>query len=195
MYAFGTQFPAMNTVFNDPKWQFRTFDFDRDLKIADDKMAHIMNSNDPDMSAFQKRGGKLIVYHGWSDAAIPPQNAINYVDTVEAKMGAKNVDAFLRLYMVPGMQHCGGGAGVTNFGAGGTPSADRFHDVDAAVEAWVEQGQAPGEIIATKYKNNADPNAGVIRTRPLCPYPAVASWKGTGSTDDAANFTCVKPSK
>jgi hypothetical protein len=194
MYGFGTQF-FMNMVFDDPKWDFRTFNFDKDLKIGDDKMAGIMNSNNPDMSAFQKRGGKLIVYHGWSDAAIPPQNAINYVDSVEAKMGAKNVDGFLRLYMVPGMQHCGGGAGVTTFGAGGTPSADRFHDVDAALEAWVEQGQAPGEIIATKYKNAGDPTGGVIRTRPLCPYPTVASWKGTGSTDDAANFTCVKPSK
>jgi feruloyl esterase len=93
------------------------------------------------------------------------------------------------------MQHCGGGAGVTSFGAGGTPAADRFHDVDAALEAWVEQGQAPSEIIATKYQNSADPAAGVIRTRPLCPYPTVASWKGTGGTDDAANFTCVKTAK
>ena len=192
-YAFGTQF-FMNMVFDNPNWQFRTFDLDRDVKIADDKTAKIMNSNDPDMSAFRNRGGKLIVYHGWSDAAIPPQNAINYVESVSAKMGSKDVDGFLRLYMVPGMQHCGGGAGATSFG-GGVPSGDRFHDVDAALEAWVEKGQAPSEIIATKYKSSTDPTAGVVRTRPLCPYPSVASWKGSGSTDDAASFTCITPAK
>jgi hypothetical protein len=96
--------------------------------------------------------------------------------------------------MVPGMQHCGGGAGVTSFGSG-VPSGDRFHDVDAALEAWVEQGQSPAEIIATKYKSATDPTAGVVRTRPLCPYPSIASWKGSGSTDDAANFACVTPGK
>jgi feruloyl esterase len=193
MYAFGTQF-FMNMVFDNPDWQFRTFDTDRDVKIADEKTAKIVNSNDPDLSAFRNRGGKLILYHGWSDAAIAPQNAIDYVDSVSARMGATSVDGFLRLYMVPGMQHCGGGAGTTSFG-GGVPSGDRFHDVDAALEAWVEQGQAPAQITATKYKSTADPTAGIIRTRPLCPYPSVASWKGSGSTDDAANFTCVNPAK
>lgn len=194
MYAFGTQF-FMNMVFDDPNWQFRTFDIDRDTKTADDKTAQMLNSNNPDLSAFRNRGGKLIVYHGWSDAAIAPENAIDYFGAVVAKMGAGNADGFLRLYMVPGMQHCGGGAGTTNFGQGGTPAADRFHDLDAAMEAWVEQGLAPSQIIATKYKNAADPSAGVVRTRPLCPFPAVATWKGTGSTDDAANFTCVTPAK
>jgi feruloyl esterase len=189
MYAFGTQY-FKNMVFDNPDWNFRTFDVDRDTKAADDKTARILNSNDPDLSAFEKRGGKLILYHGWSDAAIPPQNAIDYTESVAAKMGAGNIEGFLRLYMVPGMQHCGGGAGVTNFG-GGTPAGDRFHDVDAALEAWVEHGQAPGQIIATKY----GAGGAVVRTRPLCPYPAVATWKGTGSTDDAANFSCVAPAK
>jgi feruloyl esterase len=182
MFAFGTQF-FMNMVFDDPKWQFRGFDIDRAMKAADDKTAQILNSTNPDLSAFRNRGGKLLVYHGWADAAIAPQNAINYVDSVNAKMGAQNVASFLRLYMVPGMQHCGGGSGTTSFGQSGTPSADRFHDLDAAMEAWVEQGQAPSQIIATR------PG----RTRPLCPYPTIASWKGSGSTDDAANFTCVTP--
>jgi feruloyl esterase len=187
MFAFGTQF-FMNMVFDNPDWQFRTFDIDRDTKAADDKMAGILNSNNPDLSAFRDRGGKLIVYHGWSDAAIPPQNAIDYVDSVSARMGAGAVDGFLRLYMVPGMQHCGGGAGVTSF-VGQIPTGDRFHDADAALEAWVEQSQPPAQIIATRY----DSAGGVVRTRPLCPYPSVATYKGTGSTDDAANFTCVKP--
>ena len=187
LFAFGTQF-FMNMVFDNPDWQFRTFDIDRDTKAADDKMAGILNSNSPDLTAFRDRGGKLILYHGWSDAAIPPQNAIDYVDSVSARMGAGAVNGFLRLYMVAGMQHCGGGAGVTSF-VSDIPIGDRFHDADAALEAWVEQSQPPSQIIATRYDS-----AGVaVRTRPLCPYPSVATYKGTGSTDDAANYTCVKP--
>jgi len=190
MYYFGTQY-FMNMVFDNPDWQFRTFNIDRDVPIADEKTARILNANDPDLSGFQKRGGKLILYHGWSDAAIPAQNAINYVDSVATKMGAANIEGFLRLYMVPGMQHCGGGAGTTSFGEAGTPAADRFHDIDAALEAWVEHGQAPSEIIASKL----NPSGAVIRTRPLCPYPSVATYKGTGSTDDSANFACIAPAK
>jgi feruloyl esterase len=94
--------------------------------------------------------------------------------------------------MVPGMEHCSGGAGPNVFGQFGTPSADPLHNIDAALEAWVEQGTAPAEIIATKYKNNSDPRSGVARTRPLCNWPQVAKYKGTGSTDDAANFVCGK---
>ena len=194
MFAFGTQF-YMNMVFENPEWQFRTFDVDRDSKTADDRTAHILNATDPDLSAFQKRGGKLILYHGWSDAAIPAASTTDYYERVVARMGAKAMPGFVRLYMAPGMQHCGGGSGPDMFGQGGTPSVDRFHDVAAALEAWVEQGQAPAEIIATKYKTGAGGATGVVRTRPLCPYPQVARWKGSGSTDDAANFACVAPVK
>lgn len=192
MFAFSTQF-FINIVFENPGWQFRTLDVDRDIKAADRKTAGILNATDPDLDAFRRRGGKLILYHGWSDAAIPAQNTIDYYRSVVAKMGGKDVDGFLRLYMVPGMQHCGAGSGTSSFGAGGTPSADRMHDVDAALEAWVEQGLAPAEIIATKYKNPLDPKSGAVRTRPLCPFPKVANWTGTGSTDDAANFVCAEP--
>jgi Tannase and feruloyl esterase len=183
MFAFGTQF-FMNMVFDDPNWQYHSFDVDRDMKVTDDKLAKVLNATDPDLGAFRARGGKLIVYHGWADAAIPALNAIRYVDSVDAKMGTKDADGFLRLYMVPGMQHCGGGSGTTSFGQSGTPAGDRFHDLDAALESWVEQGQAPAQIIAARPPS---------RTRPLCPYPTIASWKGSGSTDDAANFACVVP--
>jgi feruloyl esterase len=179
MFAFGTQF-FMNMVFNNPEWQFRTFDPDRDIATADSKTARILNATEPDLDAFQKRGGKLILYHGWSDAAIAPQNTIDYYRSVAAKMGGRQVEGFVRLYMVPGMEHCGGGAGPSNF------------DVDAAVEAWVEKGAAPAQIIATKY-NSADPASGPVRTRPLCPFPRVANWTGSGSTDSAANFVCAVP--
>ena len=189
LYAFGTQFFS-NMVFEDPAWDWKGSSIDRNLKIADDKMASLLNSADPDLTKFQARGGKLILYHGWSDAAIPAQSTINYYHSVEKKLGAKQTAQFVRLYMVPGMEHCGGGAGPNFFGQAGAPLGDSEHDIDAALERWVEQGVAPQTIIASKFKSNNHPESGVARTRPLCPYPQTARYKGSGSTDDAANFVC-----
>ena len=187
--GFGTNF-FKYMVFENPDWDVKTFSVDHDMKVADDKTAQMLNATDANLKKFKDRGGKLIVYHGWSDAAIPPQNAIDYYKSVVAKMGAKQVDAFVRLYMVPGMQHCGGGPGPNSFGQTSEVDGDAQHDVNRAVEQWVESGVAPKQIIATKYKG-ASAASGVERTRPLCPYPQVAQWNGSGSTDDAANFTCV----
>jgi feruloyl esterase len=189
MYAFGTQFFS-NMVFDNASWDWKTFQADRDFKVADDKTAAILNAGDPDLKKFQARGGKLILYHGWSDAAIPGQSTVNYYRSVEKRMGAKQTTQFVRLYMVPGMEHCGGGASPNFFGQAGVPTADAQHDIDAALERWVEQGVAPAEIIASKFKTNMNPASGVVRTRPLCPYPQTAHYKGEGSTDDAANFVC-----
>jgi len=190
MFAFGTQF-FKNMVFEDANWQFRSFDAVRDTKVADSKLAGALNATDPDLSAFRKRGGKLILFHGWSDAAIPPVNTINYYQSVVAKAGAQEARNFVRLYMVPGMQHCGGGAGPNSFGRSGATPGDRMHDIDTALEAWVEQNLAPDQIIASKYKGTPGQGGEVVRTRPLCPYPQVANYKGTGSTDDATNFICT----
>ena len=190
MFAFGTQY-YKNMVFDDPAWDYHKFDPDRDTQTADEKSAPVLNATDPDLTRFRARGGKLILYHGWSDAAIAPRNAINYYDSVVAKMGAKQAGTFVRLFMVPAMQHCGGGAGPNDFGqfsAGGDPE----HNVNAAVERWVEQGIAPEQIVATKHASDFDQKSAVVRTRPLCAYPLVAHYKGSGSTDDAANFTCGK---
>src|SRR2546426_7991368 len=111
-------------------------------------------------------------------------------ETAQKKMAQKDTPEFVRLYMVPGMQHCAGGAGPRAFGQAGVPAGDAQHDIAADLERWVEEGAAPKEIIATKFKSSANPASGVLRTRPLCPYPQTASYKGTGSTDDAANFVC-----
>ena len=192
MFAFGTEF-FKNMVYEDSNWDFRTFDLDRDMKAADQKAARALNATNPDLTRFRKRGGKLILYHGWSDAAIPASNAIDYYRSAVGKAGAKETGQFLRLYMVPGMQHCGGGPGPNSFGQATVAQGDPLHDIDAALEHWVEDGVAPDRIIATKYKTGANPASGVLRTRPLCPYPLVARWKGTGSTDDAANFVCAAP--
>jgi len=189
MYAFGTQF-FKNMIFNDAAWDFNTFNLDRDMKIAEEKAGADLGAVDPDLKAFKARGGKLILYHGWSDAAIPAGHVISYYESVQKKMGQKETSEFVRLYMVPGMQHCVGGAGPNAFGQAGVPAGDAQHDIAAALERWVEEGVAPKEIIATKFKSGANPASGVLRTRPLCPYPQTASYKGSGSTDDAANFVC-----
>ncbi|HYL38110.1 MAG TPA: tannase/feruloyl esterase family alpha/beta hydrolase [Bryobacteraceae bacterium] len=188
-YAFGINF-FQNMVFSDAKWNYHGFNVDHDMKLADDSLARKLNATDPDLKKFKDRGGKLIMYHGWSDAAIPPVATVNYYKNVVSKMGPKDTSSFVRLFMVPGMQHCGGGPGPNSFGQGAITGGDPQHDVEAALERWVEQSVAPDQIIATKFKG-ASPASGVARTRPLCKYPQVEKWNGAGSTDDAANFTCV----
>lgn len=190
--VFGIGYFA-DIVFQNPKWDFRTFDFDRDMKIVDDKSARLFNAVDPNLKSFKERGGKLFIYHGWSDTAIAPTNAIVYYESVVSKMGRKEASDFVQLYMVPGMQHCAGGPGPDSFGTNPSPTAsDADHSLSIALDKWVDQGVAPKRLIATKYKGRG-PDSGVVRTRPLCPYPQVARYNGTGSIDDAANFRCVEP--
>jgi hypothetical protein len=182
-YGFSTQFFSQ-MVYENAAWDYRSFNPERDSKAADSKLAGVLNSTDPNLKKFKDRGGKLILYHGWSDAAIPPVNAIHYYEKVISQMGAAPAGEFVRLYMVPGMQHCGGGPGPNYFwSTNPTARGDAQHDMEAALENWVESGSAPGPVIASH---------GTERTRPLCPYPQVAKWSGTGSIDDAANFSCVK---
>jgi len=190
MFAFGTQFYKY-MVFNDPKWDYKSFDLDRDMKLADEKMGPILNATNPDLSKFYARGGKLILYHGWCDAAIPAENTIDYYKAVEKKMGAKRTREFVRFFLAPGVQHCGGGAGPNSFGQGGPRGGDPASDMDAALVQWVEKGIAPERIVAAKFRPG-QPNDPPSRTRPLCAFPLVARYQGTGSTDEAANFTCAK---
>jgi len=164
-------------VFEDTTWDFRTFDFDRDtaraLKIDDGLLA----ATDPDLTEFAARGGKLMLVHGWSDDAISPRYSIDYYESVADHMGgADQANEFLRLFLAPGMSHCGGGEGPNTF------------DALPLMERWVEDGTAPDRMIASHATNGR-----IDRTRPLCPYPQVARYRGTGSTDEAANFACVDP--
>jgi len=190
MHAFSTGFFS-NMLFSNSAWDYRTFQLDRDTKKADDDLAFPLNATDPDLRRFQERGGKLIVYHGWNDPAISPLNSIDYLHSVQDKMGAKQTDQFMRLYLVPGMQHCSGGPGPDSFGQDRVDAAAPEHSVSKALERWVENGEAPNQIVATKYKAATDPASGVARTRPLCPYPQVAQYSGSGNTDEAASFRCV----
>jgi TonB family protein len=168
----------------------KTVNVETAVKLADDQQGQTFNAVDPNLKPFMARGGKLIVYHGWSDAALPPLGAINYYNSVEATLGASTAASFMRLYMVPGMQHCQGGPGADSFGQF-APAGDAQHDLYQALEQWVEKGTAPDKLIATKYLND-DRAKGVKLTRPLCAFPQSLKYKGAGDTDDAASFACVQ---
>ncbi|HWZ71433.1 MAG TPA: tannase/feruloyl esterase family alpha/beta hydrolase [Casimicrobiaceae bacterium] len=164
--------------------------------VAQDKAARqilqpILSSVNPDLSAFRAHGGKLIQYAGWSDAAIPPQNGLNYYRKVVQTMGG-DPTSFYRVFMAPGMAHCSGGLGPNAFGNGTSngPVIDAAHDLVKALEQWREQGIAPASIIATHYVNNVV-NQGVQFQRPLCPFPQRAEYVGQGDPNSAASFACV----
>ncbi len=164
-------------VFKDPNWDWKTFNFDSDVVRGDRPENLVMNATDPNMKAFFGHGGKLLLYHGWSDSNIPALNTIKYYKSVVDTMGgtAKAANS-VRLFLAPGMGHCGGGEGPNVF------------DKVGALERWVENGIAPEQSIASHSTDGK-----VDRTRPLCPYPQVARYKGAGSIDDAANFVCQTP--
>nr|WP_294517818.1 tannase/feruloyl esterase family alpha/beta hydrolase [uncultured Rhodopila sp.] len=199
-YGFGSNF-FKYMVFDDPNWDLKTLNFDEDLAIAYSKpvdgqaLEDVLSSVNPDLRPFSGHNGKIIQYHGTTDAAIPPGDSIEYRRSLLSFFGvhdqrdpANTVGKFYRLFLVPGMQHCSGGPGANNFGQG-APLADSDHDVIKALEAWVEQGRAPDRIIATKYTSD-DPKQPALFTRPLCPYPALATWNGNGDSSDAANWSC-----
>ncbi len=162
-------------AFKDPNWDpmKRPVNFDTDVALADTPENTVINANDPDIGKFVERGGKLIIYGGWNDAGIPPRLAVDYYKSVVDTLGARAVKDSMRLFMVPGMGHCNGGDGTDAF------------DMQAAIERWVEQGKAPDRIEASRVRDGK-----TDRTRPLCPYPQVASYKGSGSTDESSNFVC-----
>jgi len=163
-------------LFNDPNWDWHTVDFDRDVAYADQKLG-FMSAVNYDLTGFKARGGKLVMYTGWADPVAAPLDVLKYYENVMKKMGGvEKTQEFYRFFMVPGMGHCGGGPGPNAF------------DMQTVLESWVEHGKAPEKVIASHSTNGQ-----TDRTRPLCPYPQAAKWSGTGSTDVAANFTCVNP--
>jgi feruloyl esterase len=174
-------------------WDYKSFALEGGMKTAAEKTAVALNAVDSDITPFRSRGGKLILYHGWNDPAIPAVNTINYYEEVVTKLGRANADSFVRLYMLPGVQHCGGGPGPDNFGQfrAGAPD-DPKHNVRIALENWVEKGTAPETFIATK-PAAPGPQGSPAMTRPLCPYPQSAGFKGSGDTNSAESFECVSP--
>jgi tannase/feruloyl esterase len=165
-------------------------DLNGDFEAATQSITLMANSTNPDLSQFRVHGGKMIQYAGWADAAIAPENGLNYYRKVTSVMG--DVHNFYRVFMVPGMAHCYGGPGPNSFGNGNNgPVIDAKHDLLKALETWVERGVAPDKIIATKYFND-NPAMGVAMQRPLCPYPQISRYNGRGSTSDQSSFECVE---
>jgi feruloyl esterase len=162
-------------VHQNPKWDWRTFNADTDVPLAQRRdLETPVDVTSADFSKFLARNGKMILYHGWSDPSVAPQGTVNYVNRVlQTTPAAANS---VRLFMVPMMGHCGGGDGPNNF------------DMVAALDQWVDGGVVPQRILARRVEGGQ-----VVRTRPLCPYPQQARYNGTGSIDDAANFTCRAP--
>jgi Tannase and feruloyl esterase len=192
--SFGALNPFWrDLVFEDPKWDYRSFDLARDGALAQRKLAAVLDAVDPDLTRFSARGGKLILFHGWADPLPPPLGSIAYVERVARTMGAERADRTVRLFMAPGMGHCAGGDGPSRFGQFGVGDGNPETSLGAALQRWVEQGVAPDRVIATKRKNDGDATSEVLRTRPLCAYPKVARYAGSGNTDDAESFVCAAP--
>jgi feruloyl esterase len=158
-------------VFNDPKWDWRGFDLERDLAAAEKAGAGTLSAVSADLSAFARRGAKLLMYHGWADQDVPPLASINFYNSVQPRIAHESV----RLFMVPGMNHCTGGEGPNTF------------DVVGALEQWVEHQKPPSRILASHSTDGK-----IDRTRPLCAYPQTAHYRGSGDINDAENFVCGK---
>jgi Tannase and feruloyl esterase len=195
---FGNSFYGQ-AVFEDPQWDFRTLNFDTDVALAAEKAGSVLNSNNPDLRSFRAHGGRLIQYHGWADAAISPFGSIEYYEQVrsfftkypDARSRGGAVSDFYRLFMVPGMGHCGGGIGPNSFGNdrnrfGGDPERDLI----TALERWVEKGVAPERLTGT---GSVSGDPATTMTRPLCPYPQIARYNGSGDGNQATSFTCAEP--
>jgi feruloyl esterase len=161
----------------DPNWDPMTFDLETDLALAL-KHGGFIEATDPDLTTFSARGGKLLLYHGWADPGPAPENTINYYEAVATKLGGRQ-DDWMRLFLMPGVGHCSGGVGPDQA------------DFLGAIERWREQGVAPGQVIATRSAGRG--GSSTPMSRPLCPHPQVARYKGSGSTDEATNFACVVP--
>lgn len=167
-------------------WDWRTFDFARDVTAVDARLARILNATDPDLRTFRAQGHKLIVYHGWADVLVPSWGSIDYDKSVQDKLSANAANGrrgdlevtqdFYRLFMVPGMAHCSGGPGLNQI------------DAVESLERWVEKGEAPERIVAQRIVKGV-----TEMTRPICPYPKTTQYNGTGDTNDAANFSCISP--
>jgi pimeloyl-ACP methyl ester carboxylesterase len=186
------------SVFQDKDYKNADFDFDKDTDralsarvVGRQTVADVYNVK-PDLSAFARRGGKLIMYHGWADQQIPPYATLDFYRQIVAQQGQVRTDSFLHLFMLPGIYHCAGGPGAGNFGAAG-PAAkdDSEHNIAMALDEWVTRKKAPETFIATRFEEGTKT---VERTRLICRFPQMAKYKGSGDTNDAANFTCAAPS-
>jgi hypothetical protein len=160
-------------VFENPQWDFKSYDYDKDLAKSYEAAGEILDVPSDGLDAFFEGGGKLLLSHGWADGLIPAPNTVAFYESMKTKIGREKTADSARLFMLPGVGHCGGG------------DAPSVTDMLSAIDQWVETGKAPDRILASQPGNQK------AMTRPICPYPQIARYKGTGSTDDAENFVCV----
>jgi len=165
---------ALRMILGDPSWDYRMVDFDAHVALADRSDMARVNASNPDIGEFVRRGGKLILSGGWNNALVPAGAVVDYYARVSAALGTEETRRAVRLYMVPGMIECNGGPGTDTF------------DMLGVMRRWVERGQPPADVTASRVEHGK-----VVRTRPLCPYPQVATYKGSGSTDELRNFVCM----
>jgi feruloyl esterase len=180
-----------------PDWNWRNFDLDRDMPKVDAELGPIVNgAMTGDFSRFKERGGKLIIFQGWADPIVAPYQTVDLYKKITAEFGPDQ--SFARLFMAPGLAHCGlGGAGLTGFDSAQSsmpppPSNDARHDLFVALSDWVEDNKIPTEVIATSYVDSKDLSKGIAMQRPLCPYPQKAWYKGNGNPSDDGNFVCSR---
>ena len=174
-------------VTGDPTLNVLKVNVDEMGRLAKERTGAAVDATDPNLEPFLRRGGKLILYHGWNDPAISPVGTVDYYQAVQSRLGQGRAAKGVRLYLVPGMGHCAGGPGPSAFGQLGIPTTgpDPFAAF-TALEGWVEEDKAPGNLLATQYAEGGT----VARTRPVCAYPAEAVWDGKGNAADAASFRC-----
>ncbi|MGD8339604.1 MAG: tannase/feruloyl esterase family alpha/beta hydrolase [Gammaproteobacteria bacterium] len=169
-------------IFDDPLWSWRRFALATDAALARERAGWLMDATSPDLARYRDQGGKLLLYHGWNDTNNPAEATITYYESIETELALRpnpysiGTRDFARLFLVPGMGHCGGGLGTSRF------------DAQRAIENWVERGIAPDRIEAER----VDDRGQIIRTRPLCPYPQTARYRGTGNSDRSGSFVCAE---
>jgi feruloyl esterase len=196
---FSLKEPAFDSLFKwvfGPTWDWRSFDFDRDMAEVDAVLGPDVNGNTvANIDAFKARGGKLLIYHGWADSIVNPLDTIAFYETLGKGQGSPDqLQGSARLFLLPGVEHCGSGGGEGPDAVGSehglpAPEVDAEHDVLAALAHWVETGTAPEKLIATKYQGD-DPTKPIVKQRPACPYPKKARYTGSGDTNAAASFVC-----
>jgi feruloyl esterase len=176
-------------AFGDPHWNWWDFDFDHGMAAVDERLAPVINAMDPNLGRFHQRGGRMIHFHGLADPVVPPMDSISYHERVVARLAEqpgqagdaaqarRDAAGFYRLFLVPGMEHCRGGAGPDSF------------DGLGALVRWVEEGVAPDRIVATRFEGEGAARRPAF-SRPLCPYPQQARYRGQGDPSDAGSFTC-----
>ena len=196
---FSLKEPAFDSLFKwvfGPTWDWRTFDFDRDMAEVDAVLGPDVNGNTvANIDAFKAHGGKLLLYHGWADSIVNPLDTVAFYETLAKAEGSQDkLESSARLFLLPGVEHCGSGGGEGPDAVGSehglpAPEVDAEHDVLAALAQWVETGAAPEKLIATKYQGD-DPTKPIVMQRPACAYPKMARYIGSGDTNAAASFVC-----